>query len=160
MNVTLWLCLTLVTAALWSGLLLTITTILHPMFASQGASGLRHDLGRFLPIARRSPTNYVLVVGLMVAPAMTVSALWDSRSEAPFILVAIGCSLTFLGAFALSRFAAEPNYDVILDDDLASDSDRWQQARRRYFQLNWIRGVLVWSALACFTVSAIQYWSQ
>jgi len=159
MNTTFWLCLTIVAAGLWSGLLLTITTILHPMFASQGAEGMRHDLGRFLPIARRSPTNYVLVVALMVAPIVTLFALWDSTVDAPFLLTAVGATLTLTGAFGVSRFAAEPNYDVILDDATPSSSERWATARHRYFLLNWVRAGLTWSALACFVLAAYLHWS-
>jgi hypothetical protein len=51
-----------VATALWSGLLLTLTTILHPLYVRRDAAGFARDMHRFLPIARRSPTNYVLVV--------------------------------------------------------------------------------------------------
>lgn len=159
MNATFWLCLTIVAAGLWSGLLLTITTILHPMFASEGVDGMRHDLGRFLPIARRSPTNYVLVLALMVAPIVTLFALWDSALDAPFVLTAIGACLTLTGAFGVSRFAAEPNYDVILDDATPSSPERWATARHRYFLLNWVRAGLTWTALACFVAAAFLSWS-
>lgn len=61
--------LAVVCAGLWSGLLLTLTTILHPMYAALDGRGFASALGRFLPIARRSSTNYVLVGGLVVGPA-------------------------------------------------------------------------------------------
>jgi hypothetical protein len=41
-----------------------LTTILHPLYAPQEAGGFATDMPRFLPIARRSPTNYVLVSAL------------------------------------------------------------------------------------------------
>jgi hypothetical protein len=58
--------LSVVSDGLWSGLLLTLTltTILHPLYAPQEAGGFATDMPRFLPIARRSPTNYVLVSAL------------------------------------------------------------------------------------------------
>jgi hypothetical protein len=158
-NTTFWLCFTIVAAGLWSGLLLTITTILHPMFASQPAEGMRHDLGRFLPIARRSPTNYILVVALMIAPIVTLFALWDSSVDAPFVLTAAGATLTLTGAFGISRFAAEPNYDVILADDTPSSPQRWATARHRYFLLNWVRAGFTWAALACFVSAAYLHWT-
>lgn len=75
----LWLGLSLVFAGLWSGLLLTLTTILHPMFAAQDGGGFAADLRRFLPIARRSPTNYVLVIGLVTAPAAAlIGTTWPA----------------------------------------------------------------------------------
>lgn len=43
--------LSVVSAGLWSGLLLTVTTILHPMYARQDASAFAADMRRFLPIA-------------------------------------------------------------------------------------------------------------
>jgi hypothetical protein len=50
--------LSVVASGLWSGLLLTITTILHPLYAPQDAAGFATDMRRFLPIARRSrPTS-------------------------------------------------------------------------------------------------------
>lgn len=159
MNTNLWLLLSIVFAGLWSGLLLTVTTILHPMFASQDADGLRHDLGRFLPIARRSPTNYVLVIGLVIAPAMAVASLWDTKFEKPFVLTAIGLVLTIVGPVLISRFAAEPNYDVILGEDQTPPSERWLAARRRYLRLNWVRGAFVWAALGCFATAGYVYWS-
>ena len=159
MNADLWLCLTIVIAGLWSGLLLTVTTILHPMFASEDDVGFRHDLGRFLPIARRSPTNYVLVIGLVVAPAIALAAMRDEVSGAPFVLTAIGLVFTFIGAMVISRFAAEPNYDVILSDETPAGSQRWTTARRRYFTLNWVRGAFVWTALGCFSAAGYMSWT-
>ena len=54
MNPTFWLCTSIVAAGLWSGLLLTITTILHPMFAGEDAAGLTSNVrlmvGLALPI--------------------------------------------------------------------------------------------------------------
>lgn len=159
MNTTFWLCLTIVAAGLWSGLLLTITTILHPMFSAHGPAGMRDDLGRFLPIARRSPTNYVLVLILMIAPIVTVFALWDSVVDAPVVLTAIGATLTLTGALGISRFAAEPNYDVILAEDTPSSPERWATARHRYFLFNWVRAGFTWAALACFVSAAYLHWT-
>ena len=158
MNTQLWLCASVAVAGLWSGLLLTITTILHPMFARQDLAGFSSDLGRFLPIARRAPVNYVLVVCLMIAPAAAVVSLWDDRSSAPFALTAIGLALTLIGAFAMSRFLAEPNYDQILawtPDEPVVDL---RTARRRYFTLNWARGALVWAAFGCFLAATYLEW--
>lgn len=42
------------------------------MFATGDGAGFATDLGRFLPIARRSPTNYVLVMVCRIA--------WDHRA--------------------------------------------------------------------------------
>jgi hypothetical protein len=150
MNTALWLCLSVAFTGLWSGLLLTVTTLLHPMFAAQDGTGFAGDLRRFLPIARKSPTNYILVIGLVVAPAIALVALWDSRDEAPFVLTAIGLALSIIGPVVMSRRLAEPNYEVILAWDPASPPADWREGRRRYFTFNWLRGAFVWAAFACF----------
>jgi hypothetical protein len=157
MDTELWLGLTVVVAGLWSGLLLTITTILHPMYAADDGPGFVADLRRFLPIARRSPTNYVLVVGLVVVPAVALAALWGDRGGAPFVLTAIGFGLTILGPLLASRYLAEPNYEVILGWDPEHLPADWERTRRRYFALNWLRGVLTWAAFACFLAATYLY---
>lgn len=153
----LWLGLSLVFAGLWSGLLLTLTTILHPMFAAQDGGGFAADLRRFLPIARHSPTNYVLVIGLIIAPAAALIGLWDHPRDAPFVLTAIGLTLTLVGPLLISRYLAEPNYDVILGWDPDAVPADWQDARRRYFALNWIRAVLTWTAFGLFLAATYLY---
>jgi len=158
-NTELWLCLSVAAAGLWSGLLLTITTILHPMFARQDMAGFAGDLGRFLPIARRAPVNYVLVVGLVVAPAGALVAQWDARWSAPFVLTAIGFGLTFVGAFVMSRFLAEPNYEEILGWRPTEPAAALRPARYRYFVLNWLRGAFVWAAFACFLAATYLEWT-
>ena len=47
----------LVLAGLWSGLLLFLTTILHPVFAGLSGPDFAALMRRFLPVARRSATN-------------------------------------------------------------------------------------------------------
>jgi hypothetical protein len=146
--------LSVVATALWSGLLLTLTTILHPMFAPQDAAGFTADMRRFLPIARRSPTNYVLVVALVVSPVVALVGLWSEAGSAPFVLTALGLAATVAGPLVISSRLAEPNYEVILGWDPAAVPDSWTTARARYFRLNWIRAVLTWLALVLFGTAA------
>ena len=146
--------LSVIAAALWSGLLLTLTTILHPMFAPRDAAGFIEDMRRFLPIARKSPTNYVLVVALVLSPVVALVGLWDQAGSAPFVLTAAGLTATVTGPLLMSSLLAEPNYATILGWDPAAVPEDWGTARRRYFRLNWIRGALTWLALALFVVAA------
>jgi hypothetical protein len=146
--------LSVIAAALWSGLLLTLTTILHPMFAARDAAGFTEDMRRFLPIARRSPTNYILVVALVFSPIVALVGLWDQAGSAPFILTSAGLAATVTGPLLMSSLLAEPNYAVILSWDPAAVPEDWGIARRRYFRLNWIRGALTWVALTLFVVAA------
>jgi hypothetical protein len=156
-NTEMWLGLAVVFAGLWSGLLLTLTTILHPIYAAQDARGFRQELGRFLPVARRSPTNYILVIGLVVAPTAALITLRHESSELPFQLTAIGLTLTVIGPLMTSRYLAEPNYDVILGWDPDSVPAGWKQTRRTYFALNWVRGALTWAAFGAFLAAAYSY---
>jgi hypothetical protein len=142
-----------VAAGLWSGLLLTVTTLLHPMFATDDGRAFALDLRRFLPVARKSPTNYILVVLLLVAPVVALVGLADDVGSAPFVLTALGLVATVAGPLLGSRLLAEPNYEVILGWDPAAVPADWQIARRRYFRWNWLRGALTWIAFALFGVA-------
>jgi hypothetical protein len=153
------LALCVISAGLWSGLLLTVTTILHPMYASQPASGFARDMRRFLPIARRSPTNYILVCALFLTPILALVGLRDDPSGAPFLLTAAGLAATVTGPLLTSKFLAEPNYEVILAWDPDAVPDDWPIVRSRYFRLNWIRGALTWTAFGLFLAAAFFYYS-
>ena len=146
--------LSVVATGLWSGLLLTVTTILHPMYSPQPAAGFARDMHRFLPIARRSPTNYILVSALVIAPIVALAGLRAEPGGAPFVLTAIGFAAVVVGPLLTSRYGAEPNYDVILGWDPDAMPEDWRAVRDRYFRLNWIRAALTWVALVLFVVAA------
>lgn len=129
------------------------------MFAPQPAGGFAEDLRRFLPIARRSPTNYILVYALLIAPVVALVGLREQPTSAPFILTAIGLVATIAGPLLTSRFLAEPNYEVILGWDPEAVPSDWHAARARYFRLNWVRGVLTWLALALFVAATYLYFT-
>lgn len=148
------LALSVVCAGLWSGLLLTLTTILHPVYAGRDAAGFAVDLGRFLSVARRSPTNHLLVIGLVVAPALALVGLRDDPTGAPFVLTALGLVLTVAGPLLVSSRLAEPNYEVILAWDPAAMPADWRDVRRRWMALNWVRGACTWAAFALFLAAA------
>ena len=151
--------LSIISAGLWSGLLLTLTTILHPMYAAQPVGGFARDMRRFLPIARRSPTNYILVCALFLTPILALVGLRGDPSGAPFILTAAGLAATVSGPLLTSRFLAEPNYNVILSWDPDAVPSDGPVARERYFRLNWIRAVLTWTAFALFLAAAFLYYT-
>jgi hypothetical protein len=151
--------MSVVAAGLWSGLLLTVTTILHPMYATQNAGGFVEDMRRFLPIARRSPTNFVLVIALVLAPAPALVGLGGQPTSAAFVLTALGLIATIIGPLLISTFLAEPNYEVILGWDPRQPPADWRVARARYFRLNWARAGLTWSAFALFVAAAYVHFS-
>lgn len=151
--------LSIISAGLWSGLLLTLTTILHPMYASRTASGFARDMRRFLPIARRSPTNFILVFALFLGPIVALVGLRDDPSGAPFVLTAAALAATVAGPLLTSKFLAEPNYDVILRWDPDAVPSDWRIAWARYFRLNWIRAALTWIAFGLFLAAAFLHYS-
>ena len=146
--------LAVVCAGLWSGLLLTLTTILHPIYAAEDDRGFAVAMRGFLPVARRSPTNYALVIGLVVAPVVALIGLRDDPGGAPFVLTAFGLALTVVGPLLTSRLLSEPTYDVILGWDPDAVPADWLATRRRYFTLNWVRAVCTWAAFALFLTAA------
>lgn len=123
------LSLCVVLAGLWSGLLLTLTTILHPMFRALDGAGFAQEMRRFLPAARRSPTNWIIVIGLVVAPLAALIAL--RAGTAGFVLTALGLVACVAGPVLVSRFLAEPNYEVMLAWDPDAMPANWRAIRRR-----------------------------
>lgn len=114
---------------------------------------------RFLPIARRSPTNYILVFALLTAPVLALIGLGQHPASASFRLTAVGWAATVAGPLLTSRYFAEPNYEVILGWDPEAIPSDWQVARARYFRFNWIRGALTWLAFTLFLVATYIYFS-
>ncbi len=146
--------LSVVATALWSGLLLTVTTILHPVFAPRGPAGFTEDVRRFLPIARRSPTDDVLVIALVVSPVVALVGLRHRIGSAPFVLTAAGLAATVVGPLVMSSRLAEPDYAVILGWDPDAISQDWGTARSRCFRLNWLRAAITGLALGLFVAAA------
>jgi hypothetical protein len=103
----------------------------------------------FLPVARTSPTNTVLVALLVLAPAGALVGLRDQVTSAPFVLTAVGLAATVTGPLLVSRRWSEPNYDVMLSWEPEAVPDDWRVARARWLRANWVRAALTWLALAC-----------
>jgi len=147
--------LSVVAAGLWSGLLLTVTTILHPLYGRRDAVGFATEMHRFLPVARRSPTNYILVAALLLAPTAALVGLWiEQSSGAAFVLTAAGLMATVTGPLLISRRLSEPNYAVILGWDPQHPPGDWHVARGRWFRHNWMRAALTWTAFALFLAAS------
>jgi hypothetical protein len=142
-----------VATALWSGLLLMLTTVLHPVYADRDAAAFALGLQRFLPVAQRSPTNYGLVVAMVVTPVLALVGLRADPAAAPFVLTALGLAVVVAGPLLTSRFGAEPNYRVILAWDPDAPPADWWDARARWLRLNWIRAAATWTALVLFLVA-------
>jgi hypothetical protein len=139
---------------LFSGLYAMLNLIFHNVMGAMDGPEFARFLRGFLTVARKSPFNYVVVIGMIVAPAIALIAADDAGST-PFVLTAIGLLLTLGGNAAVSNRIAEPNYDRML----AWDPDRmppdWEEVRRYYFRLNWIRAVSTWTAFGLFLAALV-----
>jgi hypothetical protein len=140
---------------LFSGLYGMLIFIFHRVMIAMDGPAFSGFLHRFLPVARKAPFNYIVVIGMIVAPAVALFALDDSGSS-PFVLTAIGLALTLGGNALVSNRVAEPNYDRML----AWDPDRmpgdWEGVRRYYFKLNWIRALSTWAAFGIFIAALVE----
>ncbi len=148
------LMLSVIAAGVWSGLFLTVTTILHPMFVRQSVRGFVMDMSRFLPIARRSPTNHIPAILLLAGPTLALIGLSGSPAGPPFLLTAAGLAASLAGPVLTSRYLSEPTYDVILSWDPDAPPDDWRAVQRRWIRLNWTRGALTWLAFALFLLAS------
>jgi hypothetical protein len=139
---------------LFSGLYGMLIFIFHRVMSAMEGPDFAQFLGRFLPVARRAPFNYIVVIGMVVAPAVGLIATDDAGSTA-FVLTAIGLALTLGGNAVVSNRIAEPNYDRMLAWDPDRMPEDWQTVRRLYFKLNWIRAASTWTAFGLFLAALI-----
>jgi hypothetical protein len=140
---------------LFSGLYAMLNVIFHQVMRSMDGPEFARFLRRFLTVARRSPFNYVVVIGMVLAPAVALIATDDAGSR-PFVLTAIGLALTLGGNAVVSNRIAEPNYDRMLAWDPDHMPADWEARRRYYFKLNWIRAVATWTAFALFLAALVE----
>jgi hypothetical protein len=63
------------------------------------------------------------------------------------------------GPLLVSRFLAEPNYDVMLAWDPGAMPANWRAVQRRYFRLNGVRAAATWTAFALFATAAYTAWA-
>jgi hypothetical protein len=137
-------------AGAWSGLLAMLTTILHPMLAAMDGRDFRAFLGSFLRFARKAWFNYACTIGMSIAPAVTLVALWDDRGGGAFILTATGLGLVIIGVYVVANVWKEPHYDTMLAWDPDAMPAGWEAGRRRYFAINWINAGSTWAAFVLF----------
>jgi hypothetical protein len=89
----------------------------------------------------------------MLAPIAALFMLRESAGGLTFVLVLAGWMAFVAGAVLVSRFFAEPIYNVFLSWKTQSPPENWREARDRYFRLNVIRGLGSGTAFVLFLVS-------
>lgn len=140
---------------LFSGLYAMLNLIFHKVMGAMDGAEFSRFLHEFLPVARKSPFNYITVIGMIVAPAVALIAT-DDAGGTPFVLTAIGLVLTLGGNAVVSNRIAEPNYDRMLAWDPDHMPADWQEVRRFYFRLNWIRAASTWTAFGLFLAALVE----
>jgi hypothetical protein len=141
-------------AGLFSGLYAMLNLIFHKVMGAIDGPEFARFLRRFLTDARKSPFNYVVVIGMVVAPAVALIAM-DGAGSTPFVLTAIGLVFTLGGNAVVSNRIAEPNYDRMLAWDPNHMPEGWEAVRGYYFQLNWIRAFSTWTAFGLFLAALV-----
>jgi hypothetical protein len=139
---------------LFSGLYAMLNLIFHKVMGAMDGPEFARFLRRFLTVARKSAFNYIVVIGMIVAPAVALIATNDAGST-PFVLTAIGLALTLGGNAVVSNRIAEPNYDRMLAWDPDHMPGDWQAVRSFYFRLNWIRAASTWTAFGLFLAALV-----
>jgi hypothetical protein len=122
---------------------------LKPLSASEFATVMRH----FLPVARKAPANYALVLTPLLLPPVALALAWDQVASPWFSLTLVGWLSFVFGPFLTSRFGAEPLYDVILGWPAQAPPADWQTIRERYFRLNLVRLIGSGSAFLLFLLA-------
>jgi hypothetical protein len=144
-----------VLTGLFSGLYGMLNFILHQVMRVMDGPEFARFLRGFLAVARKSPFNYVVVIGMVLAPAVALIAT-DDASSTRFVLTAIGLALTLGGNAVVSNRIAEPTYDRMLAWDPDRMPAEWEEVRRYYFKLNWIRAASTWAAFALFLAALVE----
>jgi hypothetical protein len=128
-----------VTSGLFSGLLVAVLALLQQILKGLSGREFTVVMQRFLPLARRAPVNYTLVLTSVVAP-LTALLLGIGPIGSPrFVLTLAGMLVFLLNPLLTSTFAAEPLYNVILGWHPATPPADWERSRERYFRVNWLR---------------------
>jgi hypothetical protein len=140
---------------LFSGLYGMLNLILHQVMGAMKGPEFARFLRSFLAVARRSPFNYVVVIGMVLAPVVALIAT-DDAGGTRFVLTAIGLALSLGGNAVVSNRIAAPNYDRMLGWDPDHMPADWEATRRYYFELNWIRAASTWTAFAVLLAALVE----
>jgi hypothetical protein len=147
------LALSVIASGLFTGLLVAVVALLQqtlkPLSASEFATVMRH----FLPVARKAPANYALVLTPILLPPVVLALAWSQAASPLFILTLVGWLAFLFGPFLTSMLGAEPLYDVILGWPAQSPPVDWQTVRDRYFRLNLVRLIGSGSAFLLFLLA-------
>lgn len=141
----------LIVAALSTGLLMTILAFLQRALKGLSAPEFTVVMRIFLGVVRTHPLNY----GLVTVSVLALVALRGSAGDPAFVFVLAGLVAFVAGPALVSRFSAEPIYDVFLSWRSESPPEDRREARDRYFRINAVRGLGSGAAFVLFLVGLI-----
>jgi hypothetical protein len=142
-------------SGLWSGLLATLTLLMHKVLGAMDGRDFLQFMRAFLAVGRKSWFNYVCALGMAIAPILALVALRGDAGSASFVLTAIGLVIVIVGVYVVSNVWKEPHYDVMISWDPDALPADWDAGRRKYFRINWIQAVSTWSVFVLFLSALI-----
>ncbi len=138
-NASIVLALGVIASGLFSGLLVAVLALLQQSLKTMSALEFTVVMQRFLPLARKAPINYLLVLTPVLAPAAALVLGIGPVGSPRFLLTLAGMLVFMVSTMLISTFAVEPLYNVILSWNVHAPPLTWQAARDRYFSFNWLR---------------------
>jgi hypothetical protein len=92
---------------------------------------------------------------MVLSSLVALVALASGSGGIPLVLTAIGFALVVAGPLLVSRFRAEPLYDVMLAWGPDAPPADWEATRARYFAINWLRSIATWAAFGVFLAALV-----
>jgi hypothetical protein len=92
---------------------------------------------------------------MVLSSLVALVALASGSGGIPLVLTAIGFALVIAGPLLVSRFRAEPLYDVMLAWGPDAPPADWEATRARYFAINWLRSIATWAAFGVFLAALV-----
>ncbi|NMO20280.1 DUF1772 domain-containing protein [Pyxidicoccus fallax] len=146
------------TSGLFSGLLTAVLFLLQKVLKGLSGAEFTVVMQRFLPMARKAPVNQMLVMVSVLAPAAALVLERGRVGSTRFLLTLAGTAVFTAGVFAVSRYAAEPLYDIILGWNARALPTDWLTVRQRYFRINRVR--MASSSLAFLMLLLAVMWPE
>ncbi|HEX2907655.1 MAG TPA: anthrone oxygenase family protein [Phototrophicaceae bacterium] len=150
------LALATLTSGIFTGLIFTMLDVMQPILNQQSGAEYTALMQNIISSGRRSRVVLVSLLGtILIALAALVLMVSQNQIKLAFWLTLAGWLAFVVGALGISRFAAEPLYDVIMGWKPSAPPADWPQYRQRWYQLNLMRGTGALAAFVLFLVALL-----